>query len=141
MSAGRGVTHSEFNPSQSEETRFLQIWLMPAVANTEPAYDTMNLSSADKDGKLVLFLSPDGRNGSMKTQADANVYAATLNGDQSIIIPHNNTRKGWLQVVHGMLVVNGMLISQGDGLAIEGSGALKLEQATKAEVIFFDLAP
>ena len=83
MSAGSGVTHSEFNPSQTDEMRFLQVWLLPKVKNTAPAYDTIDLTPADKDGKLKLFLSKDGRDGAMKTQADASVFAATLNGDQN----------------------------------------------------------
>ena len=84
MSAGSGVTHSEFNPSQTDEMRFLQVWLLPEVEDTQPAYGTIDLTLTDKDGKLKLFLSRDGRDGSMTTQADASVYAATLKGDQVI---------------------------------------------------------
>jgi redox-sensitive bicupin YhaK (pirin superfamily) len=141
MSAGSGVTHSEFNPSQTDEMRFLQIWLMPAAQNTKPAYDTIDLSEADKSGKLKLFLSPDGRNGSMKTQADASVYAATLKGDDAINVDLKSNRKAWVQVADGALHVNGIALSKGDGLAIEGAGSLTLDQGNNAEVIVFDLAP
>lgn len=140
MSAGSGVTHSEFNPSQTDEMRFLQIWLMPAVQNTKPAYDTIDLSVADKSGKLKLFLSPNGRDGSMKTQADACVYAATLNGGDEINVDLKSNRKAWVQVVGGALHVNGLALSKGDGLAIDGTGSLTLDQANNAEVIVFDLA-
>ena len=140
MSAGAGVTHSEFNPSQSDEMRFLQVWLLPEVENTQPAYDTIDLTPADKDGKLKLFLSRDGRDGSMTTQADASVYAATLNGDQAITQEVSAGRKAWVQIADGSVRVNGEALIKGDGLAIEGSGALTFTDGKDAEFLFFDLA-
>lgn len=141
MSAGSGVTHSEFNPSATDEMRFLQVWLLPEVENTQPAYDTMDLTPADKDGKLKLFLSKDGRDGSMKTQADASVYAATLQGDQTITQPLSAGRKAWVQVANGSVRVNDVALTKGDGLAIDGSGTLTFDQGQDAEFLFFDLAP
>ena len=141
MSAGSGVTHSEFNPSQTEEMRFLQVWLVPEVENTQPAYDTIDLTPADKDGKLKLFLSKDGRDGAMTTQADASVYAATLNADQTISHDLAEGRKGWVQVADGSVRVNNEGLNKGDGLAIEGTGTLIFEQGQNAEFLFFDLAP
>ncbi|WP_323035714.1 pirin family protein [Pararhodobacter sp.] len=140
MSAGSGVTHSEFNPSATDEMRFLQVWLLPEKANTPPTYDTIYLSDAEKSGALKLFLSPDGRDGSMKTQANASVYAATLDGDQSIRTDVKAGRKAWVQVANGALRVNGVALGKGDGLAIDGSGTLTLDQGTAAELLFFDLA-
>lgn len=141
MSAGSGVTHSEFNPSQTEQMRFLQVWLLPEVENTKPAYDTLDLKPADKDGKLKLFLSKDGRNGSMVTQADASVYAATLREGQSISHALPAGRKGWVQVATGSVSVNSVPLDKGDGLAFEGSGTLIFEQGQDAEFLYFDLAP
>ena len=141
MTAGSGVTHSEFNPSQTEEMRFLQVWLLPEVENTKPAYDTIDLTPADNDCKLKLFLSKDGRDGSMTTQADASVYAATLNGSQTINHTLPAGRKGWVQVAEGAVRVNGVVLTKGDGLAIEGAGTLTLDQGQDAEFLFFDLAP
>ena len=140
MSAGSGVTHSEFNPSATEEMRFLQVWLLPKTLNTKPAYDTIALSNEDKSGKLKLFLSQDGRDGSTTTHADASVYAATLDGDQTISTDLKAGRKGWVQVAAGSLTVNGIVLSKGDGLAIDGSGALIFDQGNAAEILFFDLA-
>jgi redox-sensitive bicupin YhaK (pirin superfamily) len=140
MSAGSGVTHSEFNPSATEEMRFLQVWLLPETQNTEPAYDTIDLSNEDKSGKLKLFLSRDGRNGSMTTQADASIYAATLEGGQKISTDLKAGRKGWVQVANGSLNVNGIALTKGDGLAIEGSGSLIFDQGSAAEILFFDLS-
>ncbi|ALI55384.1 pirin family protein [Celeribacter marinus] len=141
MSAGSGVTHSEFNPSQTAAMRFLQVWLLPEVENTPPAYDTIDLTPADKDGKLKLFLSKDGRAGSMTTQADASVFAATLNGDQMITQGLCAGRKAWVQIAGGSVRVNDVILNKGDGLAIDGSGALTFDQGQDAEFLFFDLAP
>lgn len=141
MSAGSGVTHSEFNPSQTDEMRFLQVWLLPEVENTTPAYDTIELSHDEKDGKLKLFLSKDGRDGSMITQADTSVYAATLNGEQTINYDLPVGRKGWVQIADGSVCVNDVVMSKGDGLAINGSGRLTFDQGQNAEFLFFDLAP
>ena len=141
MSAGSGVTHSEFNPSLTDEMRFLQVWLLPKVENTKPAYDTIDLMPADKDGKLKLFLSRDGRDGSMTTQADASVYASTLNEGQVITHHLPAGRKGWVQVADGTVRVNEVELNKGDGLAIEGSGTLIFDQGQDAEILFFDLAP
>jgi hypothetical protein len=141
MSAGSGVTHSEFNPSQTEEMRFLQVWLLPEVENTKPAYDTLDLKPADKDGKLKLFLSKDGRDGSMTTQADSSVYAATLKDSQTITHELPAGRKGWVQVASGSVSVNDVPLNKGDGLAIDGSGTLTFDQGQDAEFLYFDLAP
>jgi redox-sensitive bicupin YhaK (pirin superfamily) len=140
MSAGSGVTHSEFNPSQTDEMRFLQVWLLPEVEDTKPAYDTIDLAPADKDGKLKLFLSRDGRDGSMTTQADASVYAATLKGDQVITHDLPAGRQGWVQIASGSVHVNEIALSMGDGLAIEGSGTLVFDKGQDAEILFFNLA-
>jgi redox-sensitive bicupin YhaK (pirin superfamily) len=141
MSAGSGVTHSEFNPSQTNQMRFLQVWLLPEVEDTKPAYDTIKLTSADKDGKLKLFLSKDGRDGSMKTQADASVYAAELNAGQAISQNLQAGRKGWVQVAGGSVRVNEITLNKGDGLAIVGSGTLIFDRGQDAEFLFLDLAP
>ena len=140
MSAGSGVTHSEFNPSPTDEMRFLQVWLLPEVENTAPAYDTIDLTPAEKDGKLKLFLSKDGRDGSMKTQADASVYAANLKNGQAFTHDLPLGRKGWVQVADGSIRVNDVTLDKGDGLAIEGSGTLTFDQGKDAEFLFFDLA-
>lgn len=140
MSAGSGVTHSEFNPSTDEPMRFLQIWLLPEVRNTPPAYDTRDLTAADKDGTFKLFLSPDGRAGSMTTKADAYVSAATLDGAQRIEVDLTPGRQAWVQVASGTLKVNDLPLSKGDGLAIEGSGTLTFDTGEDAEILYFDLS-
>ena len=139
MSAGSGVQHSEFNPSETDTMRFLQIWLMPNVTDAPPKYDTLDLTAEDKNGKLKLFLSKDGRDGSMHIRANADIYAATLSDDQTIDfhIPAGN--QGWVQVARGSLDVNGLTLNRGDGLAIEDYGRVTFENGHDAEIIFFDL--
>lgn len=141
MSAGSGVRHSEYNPSETDEVAFLQIWLLPNVENEAPRYETMDITPEDKDGKLKLFLSKDGRDGSMHIKADADIYAATLDGEQNIdfdIVPGN---KAWVQVARGSVFVNGQSLRKGDGLAVEQSGRLEFRDAVDAEFLLFDLEP
>lgn len=139
MSAGRGVRHSEFNPSETEPMRFLQIWLLPNVKNEAPNYDTLDISPEDKDGRLKLFLSKDGRNDSMRIKADADIYAATLNDEQAIDFDIPEGHRAWVQVARGALEVNGQTLQQGDGLAALESGRLQFRSGEDAEILLFDL--
>lgn len=141
MSAGSGVRHSEFNPSSNTETRLLQIWLMPNVVDENPTYDTQAILPEEKDGRLKLFLSKDGRNGSMRIKADVDIYAATLNGDQTIKFDMPKQHKAWIQVAHGSLNVNGTHLAEGDGLAVNEAGCLMFAGGQAAEFILFDLDP
>lgn len=138
MSAGSGVRHSEANPSQTEPMQLLQVWLLPNVEGAEPRYDTMDISPDAKDGKLALFLSPTGRNGSMSIRADADIYAATLTGDQSIDHAMGDGTRGWVQVARGSVTVNGEALRRGDGLAIRDSGQLEFRDGDDAELLYFE---
>ncbi|WP_051279849.1 pirin family protein [Hellea balneolensis] len=139
MSAGSGVRHSEYNPSETEEMAFLQIWLLPNIENEAPRYETMDIAPKDKDGKLKLFLSKDGREGSMHIRADADIYAATLDGKQSITFDMPEGNKAWVQVARGSIFVNGESLRRGDGLAVSQSGRLAFTKAIDAEFLLFDL--
>ncbi len=139
MSTGSGVVHSEFNPSADDRVRFLQVWLLPSERGVAPRYETLVLNEADKAGKLKLFLSPDGRDGSMVTKAQAFVSAATLTGEQRIEHDLGSHEQAWLQVARGTLRVNGIELGAGDGLAIEGGGVLVLDKGEGAEVLLFEM--
>ena len=141
MSAGSGVRHSEFNPSKTEEMAFLQIWLLPNVQNEAPRYETMDIAPEEKDGKLRLFLSKDGRERSMRIKADADIYAAALDGAQSVSFDMPEGHKAWVQVARGSVHVNGTSLRRGDGLAVETSGRLEFRDAENAEFLLFDLEP
>lgn len=139
MSAGSGVTHSEFNPSQTERMRFLQVWLIPEEQGAPPRYDTMDLRPEDKRGKFKLFLSPDGRNGSMQMRANANVFAANLDGDERIEHDLGSIQRAWLQVAGGSVRLHDELLNTGDGVAIEGGGMITLDKGEQADVLLFEL--
>lgn len=141
MSAGRGVTHSEFNPSKTAPVKFLQIWLLPNKQGGTPRYDTLDISPAEKDGKLKLFLSKDGQDGSMLIHAGADIYAATLTGEQRIKTQLPEGHKGWVQVAKGAVSVNGERLRKGDGLSISEAGQVIFEDGDRAEFIYFDLEP
>jgi len=138
MSAGSGVRHSEANPSPMEPMRLLQVWLLPNVSGATPRYDTLDIRPEDKDGKLALFLSPDGRDGSMSIRADADIYSATLNADQQIDHAMADGARGWVQVAKGAVTVNGQPLRRGDGLAIRDSGVLEFRNGDAAEFLYFE---
>lgn len=139
MSAGSGVTHSEFNPSQTEPMRFLQVWLIPETSGGEPRYETLKIDDSEKQGQMKLFLSSDGRDGSIQTRAKANVYAAKLNGDEVIEHDLGTVPKAWLQVARGTVSLNNEPLVAGDGVAIEGGGMLVLSDGADAEVMLFEM--
>lgn len=140
MSAGSGVTHSEFNPSRGEPAHFLQIWLFPDRMGASPRYETLDIAQQEKRGRLRLFLSKDGRGGSMRIRQDADIHAALLDGAQAIDHVIAEGRKGWVQVARGSLTVNGQRLVEGDGLAVEGDGLLEFRSGQDAEFLLFDLA-
>jgi redox-sensitive bicupin YhaK (pirin superfamily) len=139
MSAGSGVTHSEFNPSETEPMRFLQVWLIPETSGGEPRYETLSIEESEKQGKLKLFVSADGRDGSIRTRAKANVYVATLRSDDVVKHDLGTVPKAWLQVARGTVHLNNEPLVTGDGVAIEGGGWLVLSEGVDAEVLLFEM--
>ncbi len=140
MSAGSGVSHSEFNGSKDEPVYFLQIWLLPDKTGVTPRYETLQLSDEDKRGKLKLFLSGDGRDGSIRLQQDADIYAGLVDGDEAIEFKPKGERRGWIQVVKGTVYVNGESLRAGDAVAFAHDN-VTIDQGVGAEIILFDLAP
>ncbi|WP_306257250.1 pirin family protein [Pararhizobium sp. IMCC21322] len=140
MSTGSGVSHSEFNPSADDAVHFLQVWLIPDTQNVTPRYEALDAADLDKRGKLALILSPDGADGSIRVQQDALVYAANLDGDEQIEYAAQTGRKLWLQMAAGSLTLNGEVLHEGDGAALDG-GSISLEAGQNANFLLFDLAP
>jgi redox-sensitive bicupin YhaK (pirin superfamily) len=140
ISAGTGVAHSEFNPSDSESVHLLQIWIMPRARNLPPSYEQKTFSEDDRRNRLRLVASDDGGDGSVTIQQDAKLYAVILDRDTTIehTLPEN--RYAWLQVARGNLNVNGHELTQGDGAAISRERSLKLVSPDEAELLLFDLA-
>lgn len=139
MSAGSGVTHSEFNHSQSESVHFLQIWVIPAIDGGEPGYEEKHFDAESKMGRLCLVASSDGRNGSVSLRQNAAIYATILNGDDRVEHRLEQGRQAYVQVARGSVKVNGQLMEAGDGMKLVLESAVSLAEASDAEVLLFDL--
>ena len=139
MSAGTGITHSEFNHSRSELVHFLQIWILPDRDSVTPGYEQKYFPDEEKRGKWRLIASADGREGSVSIHQDVNLYAALLEAGEVVVhsIPQN--RHAWLQVARGQIVVNGQKMSYGDGLAVSREERLAVSGDVSAEILLFDL--
>ena len=140
MSAGRGVTHSEFNHKADETTHFLQIWIEPKERGIAPGYEQKEFSVAEKRGKLRLVASPDGAEGSVAMNADAKLFAGLLDGDEKASLALDPKRKSYVHLVRGELEVNGQKLTTGDAAMLQGESQLTLEAGNDAEVLVFDLA-
>ncbi|MEN9559212.1 MAG: hypothetical protein RLZZ502_423 [Pseudomonadota bacterium] len=139
MSAGRGVTHSEFNASAREPVHLLQIWLMPDKNGITPGYAEKNFSVAERSGKWCLLVSNDGRDGSLTMQQNASLYAALLDGNQALSQPIGFNRKAYLHVARGECSVNGHLLKAGDALKFTQESNIEVAHANQAELLLFDL--
>lgn len=140
MSAGSGVTHSEFNHSRSEPVRLLQVWLFPAEKDAPPSYEQRHFPDAERRGRLRLIASPDGQNDSLRIGQDARIYAGLLNADEQAEHEIEPGRGVWIQVARGSLRVNDVELNEGDGLAVEDEQRLALSNANHAEILLLDLA-
>jgi len=140
MSAGSGVTHSEFNASKSEPVHLLQIWMFPEKKGFKPAYDQKNFPREDKQGKLRLVASPDGRDGSVTIRQDNELYATVLGAGESVRHELKPERYAFVQVARGSVKLNGTTLGEGDGAALSEEKAVELTGVKDAEVLLFDLA-
>jgi redox-sensitive bicupin YhaK (pirin superfamily) len=139
MSAGSGVTHSEFNASETEPVHLYQIWMLPAEKGQKPTYDQKNFSEAEKRGKLRLIASTDGRDGSVKIRQDNELYATVLGAGESVKHTLKPERHAYVQVARGSVTLNGTALETGDGAAISAEKVVELTGVKDAEVLFFDL--
>lgn len=140
MSAGSGVTHSEFNHAKDQTTHFLQIWIEPNVSEIEPSYEQKTIPAIEKDGKLRIIASPTGNDGAVKIHADAKIYAGLFNGPQSATLTLDPKRKAYAHLIRGMLTINGQKLVGGDALFIEDEPSLVISDGVDAEVLIFDLS-
>jgi len=138
LSAGTGITHSEFNHEKAGTTHFLQIWIEPAAAGIAPSYEQKNFTAEEKRGRLRLIASPDGREGSVSIHQDAQVYAGLFDGAEHARHGLAADRKGYVHVVRGKAIVNGNALDAGDALQSDG-GELAIDHGECAEVLVFDL--
>lgn len=139
MCAGAGVTHSEYNASDSEPLHLYQIWILPDAAGHAPGY-AQKAFGDERRGGLRLVASSDGRDGSLRINQDAALYASLLDEGAELEHPLTDGRYCWLQVARGGVEVGGAIMQAGDGAKIEGETALRLKALSSCEFLLFDLA-
>mgnify|MGYP006270762637 CR=1 FL=1 len=140
MSAGTGVTHSEFNGSGERPLHFLQIWILPDRTGHPPSYEQKAIPEAACRGRLALVASPDGSEGSTTIHQDARVYATLLGPDERVAHDLAPGRRGWVQISRGEVAVNGTVLGTGDGAALSEEARLELVgRGALAEALLFDL--
>jgi redox-sensitive bicupin YhaK (pirin superfamily) len=139
MSAGSGVTHSEYNHSQAESVHLLQIWIMPDQKGLTPSYEQTAFPDEEKRGRLRLVASRDGRQGSVTIHQDAELYATLLEPGETVTHDLAAGRYAWAQVIRGGVTLNGQALQAGDGASISAETRLELTGTESAEVLLFDL--
>ena len=140
MSAGKGVLHSEFNPSSDQRLKLLQIWVVPSRQGLTPGYQQKEFSPSEKQNQFKLLVSPDGANDSLKMNQDARLFASVLDEGKTLNFEVTKGRSAWIQVVSGQIEVNGHRLNEGDALASDdGEGALMFKSVIKTEFLLFDL--
>lgn len=140
MTAGTGVTHSESNPSREEAAHLLQIWILPNQEGLKPGYEQKPFTDAQKQGRLCLIASADGREGSVTIHQDSSVYATLLEAGEKVVHELAPGRHAWIQVARGVVTLNGERLEQGDGAAVSNEVKLEIAGREAAEVLLFDLA-
>jgi quercetin 2,3-dioxygenase len=140
MSAGTGITHSEYNASASEPVHLLQIWIFPERQGLTPGYEEKRFDTAEKRGRLRLLASRDGRDGSVTIHQDAALYGTVLEKDEAVSHALGADRHAWVHVATGEAEVNGQALKAGDAAALSGEEAVEIRGLGPAEVLVFDLA-
>ena len=138
MAAGSGVQHSEFNPSKTEATRLLQIWIMPDEKGVKPRYAERNFTQAET-GKLHLVASKTGRDGSMEIHQDADLLLGKLEPGQSVKHTFGKDRHAWIHVAEGEVNINGTKLSGGDAVALSDEKQVEIAATKTSQVLLFDL--
>jgi len=139
MSAGRGVTHSEFNASKSQPVHFLQIWIHPQEKGIAPEYEQKHFAPQDLRARLRLIASPDGAEGSVRIHQDARMYAGRLDGTDRVDLRCDPRRRIFVHVARGVLTVNANRLVAGDGMRLTETELLSLSAGSASEVLVFDL--
>jgi len=140
FSAGTGIAHSEFNPSRTEPTHILQIWLFPEQQGITPSYEQKEFESALQEGGWVKLANRDAADGAVKIHQDAAIYATLLDAGKQQTYELGSDRHAWVQIVSGEVSVNGHRLTAGDAAAVSQESLLTLEAHQTAEVVLFDLA-
>jgi quercetin 2,3-dioxygenase len=139
MSAGTGITHSEFNPSATEAVHLYQIWLLPDRKGIEPSYEQKRFADEQRHNRLQLVASPDAEAGSLSIHQDARVFLSKIDGGNEIAHELEPGRHAWLQVLRGEVSLNGQHLNTSDGAAVSDEGRVTIRSQRDAEIMLFDL--
>lgn len=139
MSAGTGITHSEFNPSDSEPVHLYQIWLFPERKGIEPSYEQKQFPDDEMTNRLRLVASPDASDGSLMIHQDARIHLSKLDAGKQIVHELAAGRHAWLQVLRGAVTLNGTKLETSDGAAVTDEQSLEIVAVESAEIMLFDL--
>lgn len=139
ISAGKGIVHSEFNPSSTQRVHFLQVWLMPKMGGGLPRYAEKSLGAAAAPNALTLLFAGEPRDGAVEIRADADIYFGKLDAQKQLDYRSVAGRGQWVHVISGELSVLGTLLKTGDGAAVEHADVLELKSTTGAQFLLFDL--
>jgi quercetin 2,3-dioxygenase len=139
MTAGTGITHSEFNNSPSAAVHLLQIWIIPDTLGLTPSYEQKAFSAEEKQGKLRLVASRDGRDGSVTVNQDLNLYIGLLSEDEQISYHVDTDRSVWLHVAQGEITIDNQVLTAGDAIAYPGGSQFELSSSSNGEILLFDL--
>jgi redox-sensitive bicupin YhaK (pirin superfamily) len=139
MTAGRGVTHSEFNHSADEDLRLLQIWILPEREGLDPGYEERRFDVEAMRGQFVPLVTPDGEGDSLRIHQDVRILATRLAGGETAEWPLADGRHAWVQMARGRARLNGIELGQGDGAALSDESTVQLEGVADAEILVFDL--
>ncbi len=140
MSAGSGVTHSEFNPSKSDPLHLLQIWILPETRGLKPTYTEWHPTAESETQNKVLVISPDGREGSATIHQDANIYRVRLKAGETISHDLDKGRGLWVQLITGSLTEGETVLNPGDAASTESAGTFEITASEDSEALLFDLA-
>lgn len=140
MTAGTGITHSEFNPSKTEPTHLYQIWLFPEKKGITPSYEQKRFAEDGRRNQLQLVASRDAAGGSLLIHTDARVYLSLLDTNREVTLDLPTGRHAWLQVLRGSVTLNGQPLQTSDGAAVSEETHLAIQATTDAEIMLFDLA-
>jgi len=139
MSAGRGVMHSEFNPSPTAGVHFLQIWIEPSVRGIPASYEQSRVAEDAKRGRLALIAGPENSGAAVTIHQDARIYATLLDGTETVAQTIAPGRRAYVHVARGSVKVNGVALAAGDAARIENEAEVTLAEGAGAEVLLFDL--
>ena len=140
ITAGTGITHSEFNPSTDQPTHFYQIWLLPGRKGLAPGYEQKRFDDTELRNRLRLVAAPDGQQGALTIHQEARIFFSKLDAEKAVELRLSPGRHAWLQVLRGAVTLNGRPMDTSDGAAVSGESNLVIGAISEAEIMLFDLA-